>query len=137
MKKRILVYGCFCFFLVSFISPAGDCGKKCPRNNACTSEFRTLTVNIPVEGFIDNYQTVRAEDGKVINYHPAPLLPECTYPLLSDGEMDLTNKAGKEFYFVGFSYGQEVLREKFVIGNDGSHVVMVKGDTNIKMREGC
>ena len=137
MKKRILLYGCFCLFLVSFINPAGDCGKKCTRNNACTSQFRTLTVNIPVEGLIDNYQTVRAEDGRVINYHPAPLLPECTYPLLTDGEMDLTNKAGKEFYFVGFSYGQEVLREKFTIGHDGKHVVVLKGDTNIKMKEGC
>lgn len=138
MKAPMILLSALCLLLVSFTTPSGDCSKKCPGKAACSNEFRSLTVSLSVKNdMITNYRTVRVEDGFVVNFNPAPLLAENTYLLLTDAEKNLTDKKGKEFYFVGYWYDREILREKFTVATIDNHVVITKGNPQIYVKPGC
>jgi hypothetical protein len=53
------------------------------------------------------------------------------YLLCTDGKMNMTSTNGTEFEFHGFLDTSEVVNEKYIIGNDRCHVIMLSGHPEI------
>ncbi|MEI7898364.1 MAG: hypothetical protein WCJ26_15105 [bacterium] len=56
------------------------------------------------------------------------------YLLFTDGKMGMTATTGTEFEFHGMLGTQEVVNEKYLIGNDRCHVSMLSGKKDIIVR---
>jgi hypothetical protein len=107
----------------------------------CTSEYRMLTISIrnsasnPVH--LTSYFTRKVSTGEIFNYAAEdPYLDSLNrldgvYFLFNDSGMGFTAKSGTAFEFHGLIDTAEVVRETYIIGNDGCHVNLVSGTTEI------
>jgi hypothetical protein len=80
---------------------------------------------------LDSFMTVRKEDGKILDsakqYMPPGTVNNGDYPLFNDNFISLTDKCGKEFYFIGYKGNVEVVREPYVFNHDCCHIDKVSG----------
>jgi len=126
--------------LLPFFS-CNDESLDCPDNIACTEQFEIILVKIsdsqgsPVQ--LDNYFTVDLQSDEIYDfqsqdtYLDSILRVNGNYILFTDGQMDKINKSGTRFSFKGFINSTEVVSEKFLIGHDCCHVVLLEGNTEI------
>jgi hypothetical protein len=70
--------------------------------------------------------TVRNEDGKILDAAKQVTITGY-YPVFNDNFISLTDKCGKEFYFIGYKGNVEVVREQYVFRHDCCHVDKVSG----------
>lgn len=109
----------------------------------CTEEYRMLTVTVtdttsqPV--FLDEYFVIRTATLEKIDFsNEDPYLDSINrlqggYFLLTDGQMGMTSESGTEFVFHGIRDTVEIVSEKYIIGNDGCHVILVSGKGIIEL----
>ena len=81
------------------------------------------------------YYTTKLATGQKISYQHADADPTRTklgmYPILTDGDMDQTNKNGADFEFTGLKDGKVSVKQTFKIGHDCCHVKLLSGNTVI------
>jgi len=107
----------------------------------CTTEYRMLTISVidsmskPV--LLSQYFVKKTSTGEIINFKQEdPYLDSINrmngvYFILTDGKMAMTLKNGTEFQFIGMIDNEEIVNEKYIIGNDGCHVQILSGKTQI------
>ncbi|MCF2446235.1 hypothetical protein L0657_19920 [Dyadobacter sp. CY345] len=143
--KRIFVY-----FLLILIS--SNCKKEvdeatdpcnCTTAVNCTENYITLVLTVtntsgqPVD--LDDYYTTKISTGEKINLKNAEFdslrgtMGE--YPILADGQKDMTEKCGTDFEFTGIKNGNEIVKRTYKIGHDCCHVKILEGDPNIIISE--
>jgi hypothetical protein len=118
---------------------------SCMRNKhdyiLCTTEYRMLTVTIrdlqsnPV--ILSNYFVRKTSTGEIIDFSQEdPYMDSINrmqgiYLLCTDGKMSMTSRQGTEFEFHGMMDTAEIVYEKYLIGNDECHVLILSGKTEI------
>lgn len=144
--KRIFV-----FILLIWVS--SNCKKvevveitdpcSCSRSGNCTAIYSSVVVEIknqkgnPVG--LDDYYTTKLSTGEKINLKSAEFdslrgtLGE--YPILADGQKEMTEKCGTDFEFTGIKNGNEIVKRAYKIGHDCCHVKILEGDPNIIISE--
>jgi hypothetical protein len=107
----------------------------------CTEEYRMLTVTIkdsqsnPV--ILSDYFVKKTSTGEIIDFsHEEPFMDSINrvqgiYFLCTDGKMGMTSKSGTEFEFHGILDTTEIVNEKYLIGNDQCHIILLSGKTTI------
>ena len=131
------------FFASLLIS--SSCNKDsegdCPADIMCTQDFRSVHVQLmngsgPYQ--LDSYITKRHSDSMVIDLHSTLSAYEDSlyrangsYPILTDGQMQLTSRQGTGFTFIGYVNNHEVIRENYVIGHDCCHISRISGRGSI------
>lgn len=107
----------------------------------CTEEYRMLTVSVkdsaskPV--ILSNYFVKKTSTGEVIDFSSEdPYIDSINriqgiYFLMTDGKMGMTSKSGTEFEFLGLLDSVQIVDEKYIVGNDDCHVIMLSGKTEI------
>jgi hypothetical protein len=123
---------------------------SCIRDNKhddilCTTEYRMLTVTIkdsqsnPV--ILNDYFVKKTSTGEIIDFSQEdPFMDSINriqgiYLLSTDGKMDMISGNGTEFEFHGILDTTEIVNEKYIIGKDQCHVMMVSGQTSIVITE--
>jgi hypothetical protein len=111
----------------------------------CTTEYRMLTVTIkdsqsnPV--ILSDYFVKKTSTGEIIDFsHEDPFMDSINrvqgiYFLCTDGMMGMTSKSGTEFEFHGILDTTEIVNEKYLIGNDQCHVLLLSGQTTIVIKK--
>jgi hypothetical protein len=135
MKRQIIIlFITGTLILLSCTSPRHD-------DILCTTEYRMLTVTIkdsksnPV--ILSDYFVKKTSTGEVIDFSQEdPFMDSINrvqgiYFLCTDGMMGMTSKSGTEFEFHGILDTTEIVNEKYLLGNDQCHVILLSGQTNI------
>ncbi|OFX27576.1 MAG: hypothetical protein A2041_11935 [Bacteroidetes bacterium GWA2_31_9b] len=116
---------------------------SCNTDNSiiCTEEYRMLTVFLsdtsdnPV--ILTSNYTEKTSTDEIIyfieedNYFDSINRVNGIYILFTDGKMSMTTKSGTEFRFKGFIDSVLVVNEPYIIKNDGCHVLLESGNTEI------
>jgi hypothetical protein len=110
----------------------------------CTTDFRMLMVTVrdstghPV--LLDEFNVTKSATGQVFNlgqfdpYFDSINRVNGQYMLLTDGQFQYTTLKGDEFVFRGLIDSTEVVREKYILGNDRCHVRVVSGNLQIVVK---
>lgn len=138
MKSIFLL---FCTSLLISSSCNKEKESECPPDRMCTMDFRSVTVQLTRGGQpyqLDTYVTKRNSDSLLINiqnsighFEDSLYRSRGIYPVLTDGQMNLTAGQGSTFTFIGYINNQEVIRESYVIGNDCCHINKISGRSQI------
>lgn len=119
-------------------------GKKNP-GIICTEEYRILMVTVtdsagkPV--LLTKYYLSEVATGKRIDFSKEDPYMDSTYRklgqyiLMTDGKMSMTSRSGTEFEFLGWKDDTRLVSEKYSIGNDACHVILLSGKQNIIVSE--
>ncbi|MFH1161539.1 MAG: hypothetical protein V1733_11420 [bacterium] len=121
---------------------------SCKRDNGvmCTQEYRMLTISIkdaasnPV--ILSQYFVKKTSTDEVIDFsqedHYLDSINRLNgiYFVLTDSKIGMTLKNGTEFEFHGLLGTTEIVNEKYIIGNDECHVIMLSGKTQIILGAG-
>ena len=116
--------------------------KECPDDIMCTAMFASVGVTItgadrkPV--LLDSFTSIRLKDKTNMFPEKANILqsPETgNYPVADDNNLSILPKAGDEIMFTGYKDGKEIVKEKYVIGHDCCHVLMVSGKKEIILNQ--
>ena len=107
----------------------------------CTSEYRMLSITVkdsaghPV--IFTSHYVRKTVTGEILQF---PEIDEWTdsvnrvqgiYVIMTDSKLDMTTKSGNQYEFHGKMGNPEVLQENYIIGNDGCHVTLIQGNTNV------
>jgi hypothetical protein len=118
-----------------------SCMSKRHDDIMCTTEFRMLTISVkdihsnPV--ILNDYFVKKTSTGEIIDFSQQdPFMDSINriqgiYFLCTDGQMAMTSRSGTEFEFHGILDSTEIVNEKYIIGNDQCHVIMLSGQTEI------
>jgi hypothetical protein len=123
---------------------------SCMRNNKhddvlCTTDYRMLTVTIkdshsnPV--ILSDYFVKKTSTGEIIDFSKEdPFMDSINriqgiYLLSTDGKMGMVSRSGTEFEFHGILDTTEIVNEKYIIGKDQCHIMMLSGQTSIVVTE--
>jgi hypothetical protein len=116
---------------------ANDC-----TNQACTEEFRTITVTIkdsennPV--VLDSFKVTNLESGddftrELSNTEFEAMREKGVYPLFGDEyARDFSNKE-VEINFKGYIDNEEIINSDYKVGADCCHVILISGDPEISI----
>jgi hypothetical protein len=111
----------------------------------CTMEYRILTVSVrdiyanPV--ILSDYSVRKTSTGEIIDfsgedpYFDSIYRLQGLYIICTDGKMQMTSQQGTGFEFHGTLDSTEVINEKYIIGNDECHVLMISGQPEIVIPE--
>ena len=137
MKKASIIL----FIIGSFMITSCIMNRHKKGDRPCTEEYRMLTISIkdsyskPV--ILDDYFVKKTSTGEIIDFSgedpffDSVYNPQGIYMLFTDGKMYMTSVQGTEFEFHGTVDSAEVINEKYIIGNDGCHVMMLSGRPEI------
>ncbi|MFH1296576.1 MAG: hypothetical protein ABIJ04_04800 [Bacteroidota bacterium] len=126
---------------ILIICPILICSCKRDKIIICTEEYSMLTVSIkdtasnPV--ILSQYFVKKTSTGEIIDFSQEdPYFDSINriqgiYFVFTDGKMGMTSKNGTEFEFHGILGTTEIVNEKYIIGNDDCHVIMLSGKTEI------
>ncbi|MEI7662583.1 MAG: hypothetical protein WCK34_10305 [Bacteroidota bacterium] len=101
----------------------------------CTQEYRFLVISIknsaslPV--LLTRYYVQKTGTGETLEFPDSTGRVHGKYCLITDSQMSMTIKTGSEFIFHGLVDTNEVVREKYLVGNDGCHINLIAGKTEI------
>ncbi len=111
-------------------------------NQACTEEFRTITVTIkdsennPVA--LDSFKVTNLENGddlsrELNNAEFEAMSENGVYPLFGDEyARDFRNKE-VEINFKGYIDDQELINSDYKVGADCCHIILISGDPEISI----
>lgn len=107
----------------------------------CTEEFRMLTVTVNYSNqepvLLTDYYTQKISTGEKIYFKPENEYIDSiytnngTYILFTDDKLGKVSRSGNEFQFKGFIDTIMVVNKTFIIRNDGCHIDLISGNTNI------
>lgn len=96
----------------------------------CTEIF--AMVGVEIEGIpLDSFYTIDVSRGQKI-YH-TDYQYENWYPVATDMLLERLKNSQDEFLFIGSVSGNEVIREKYIIGADQCHIFKVSGPEKIEL----
>lgn len=118
---------------------AGDCAG----NQICTEVYMSIALEIKDQQgnpySLDEYYTTKVATGQKIVLNSVAELEYQQkygmYPVLDDGQIDNTTKAGQDFEFTGKKNGKVVVTKILTIGHDCCHIVLKKGETKVIVAE--
>ena len=125
------------FFAGCENNTANDCTDQ-----ACTEEFRTITVTIkdsennPV--VLDSFKVTNLENGddltrELNNFEFEAMREKGVYPLFGDEyARDFSNKE-VEINFKGYIDNQEIINSDYKVGADCCHVILISGNPEISI----
>ena len=140
----------FTFILLILIS--SNCKKEvdevvdpcsCSKDINCTLSYNSVGViikNSSVQPIgLDDYYTIKLSTGEKMNLKSAEFDSlrgtVGKYPILADGQKDMTEKCGTDFEFTGIKNGNKIVKRTYKIGHDCCHVKILGGDPNIIISE--
>jgi len=136
IMKKIFPFGIIILLVMLY-----SCILNTDDDLVCTEEYRMLTVSLtdsidnPV--ILTSNYTEKTSTGEIIdfvqedNYFDSINRANGIYILFTDGKMSMTSKSGTEFQFKGFIDSVLVVCEPYIIKNDGCHVLLESGNTEI------
>ena len=113
-----------------------SCGNddECSGNLICTTEFRTVLLEVlNSDGTMvvfDDFTVTNLQTNETISLEWEP---GDHYPIADDSMRGELPSAGNQLEFVGFINGQEVLRQIFLVGADCCHIVLLDGETTVRL----
>jgi len=125
------------FFIGCENNTANDCTDQ-----ACTEEFRTITVTIkdsennPV--VLDSFKVTNLENGddltrELNNFEFEAMRKKGVYPLFGDEyTRDFSNKE-VEINFKGYIDNREIINSDYKVGADCCHVILISGNPEISI----
>lgn len=137
MKASVYLIILFLFFAGCEINDPNDC-----TNQACTMDFRTITVTIkdfennPVA--LDSFKVTNLENGndltREVNSAEFEAMRETgVYPLFGDEyAQDFRNKE-VEINFKGYVDNLEIINSDFKVGADCCHVLLISGEPEVSI----
>jgi len=119
------------FILLSVLALfASSCDTKKNDSVMCTEIF--VMVGVEIEGkTLDSFYTIDVNRGQKI-YH-TEYQNDNWYPVATDMLLSRLKSSQDEFLFVGYISGEEVIREKYIIGADQCHIFKVSGPEKIEL----
>jgi hypothetical protein len=140
-KKIIENFGLLLVLLLLFASCENKDSNDCI-NQACTEEFRTITVTIkdsennPV--VLDSFKVTNLENGNDLsrelnNAEFEAMRENGVYPLFGDEyAQDFRNKE-VEINFKGYIDNHELINSNYIVGADCCHIILISGDPEISI----
>jgi len=137
MKTSVYLLLLLLFFAGCENNNSNDC-----LNQACTEEFRTITVTIkdsennPVA--LDSFKVTNLENGgdltrELNNAEFEAMRENGVYPLFGDEyARDFRNKK-VEINFKGYIDDQELINSDYKVGADCCHIILISGDPEISI----
>ena len=110
----------------------------------CTEQYVTISVTVsnsqesPVA--LDSFKVSRLADQADVTIKVSPadyaiMQKQGTYPIASDGFKPLLQDKKIELHFTGMIGGKVVVNEKYIVGSDGCHIVLVSGEKKVIVSE--
>lgn len=121
-------------------SPATPC--SCPENLICTEEYRTISLEIrDASGkavSLDDYYTTKISNGEKIELkeegRDSIARSVGFYPVLEDKNMQIVDKCGEQFEFIGIKNDVTVVKEILTVKNNCCHIELIKGKTKVVLQ---
>jgi len=137
MKTSVYSILLLLFFAGCENNDANDC-----TNQACTEEFRTITVTIkdpennPV--VLDSFKVTNLENGddltrELNNTEFEAMREKGSYPLFGDEYARDFSNMEVEINFKGYIDDQEIINSDYKVGADCCHVILISGDPEISI----
>ncbi|MFN6944512.1 MAG: hypothetical protein ACK4ND_06160 [Cytophagaceae bacterium] len=125
-------------FIMAALALAVFLSYSCKKQEACTEEFRLFMLDVKdkdgKEVVLDDSYTRNLVTGESFRFDDQNIPEEGRYILLTDSQLNATQKDGSPYDFIGLQDDVEVVRETFVIKNDGCHIILVSGNTSIVLK---
>ncbi|EMR01850.1 hypothetical protein [Cesiribacter andamanensis] len=109
----------------------------CPEELMCTEVFVTVGIRLttpqgdPV--VLDSYETKNLQTGQVYQFNEEYGSQQAYYPVLTDAQLRDVRKEGSSFEFTGLQGGAVVVRERYLIGHDCCHLVLLEGKQELQI----
>jgi len=131
----------FLLLLLLFASCENNDLNDCA-NQACTEEFRTITVTIkdsennPVA--LDSFKVTNLENGddlsrELNNTEFEAMRENGVYPLFGDEYARDFNNKEVEINFKGYIENQDIVNSYYKVGADCCHIMLISGDPEISI----
>jgi len=131
----------FLFLLLLFAGCENNDLNDCA-NQACTMEFRTITVTIkdseknPVA--LDSFKVTNLENGddlsrELNNTEFEAMRENGVYPLFGDEYARDFNNKEVEINFKGYIENQDIVNSYYKVGADCCHIMLISGDPEISI----
>lgn len=132
MKSINTILGLFILTVITVSCSSDDSG--CSRDGVCTLEFRTIVVEV----LDSNGNRVNFDEFTVTNLQTGERVEleweqGDLYPIADDSMTNDIPQGGQQFELVGFIGGFEVLRQVYLVGSDCCHIVLLDGDTTVRI----
>ena len=115
--------------------------SSCSRNKICTQEFRLIYINIKDSlgkaVLLDsNYTQVISSQEKIIEKTDSIDKIEGLYILFTDSQKDMIpENIETEVQFIGIMGFVKIVEEKYIMSQDGCHIKLLSGKTNIILNQ--
>jgi len=127
-------------FLFAVLMTLMGCNRStdgCSSDQACTMEFRYLTVQVKdstnTPYYLDSVYTRVNASGDELHLEEM-FLDSGTYVVLTDAQKELTSLEGDTFTFVGYKLGQLKVNEQYIVRHDCCHIELVSGNEAVTVQ---
>jgi hypothetical protein len=124
-------------FVTILLLLLASCNRE--KEKMCTDEFRFIIVNIKDSSGnavrLDSNYTVLIPINRIIQVKTDTIFfKNGTYVLITDSERELIKEDEEtEIRFVGFKNSDQIVDKKFIVTQDGCHIQLLSGITDITL----